>query len=81
MCWHMSSLPQPPRVYAAKKIWRFECLAGHQLRWACESVMMPAAMVKKLRIAPERITTPGNLQMVVADMPFWVAHWWKFLLW
>lgn len=43
--------------------------------------MMPAAMVKKLGINPERITTPGTLQMVVADMPFWVAHWWKFLLW
>lgn len=34
------------------------------------------------RLGRHRVKTSEDIQVViVADLPFWVAHWWKFILW
>ena len=33
------------------------------------------------RMGREGLKVPEDMLMMVADMPFWVVHWWKILLW
>ena len=42
---------------------------------------MSGAAAKQGKGSMEGVKEDDTTQIVVADLPFWEVHWWKFILW